>query len=382
VSQPATASHEADQSGPVESRTRILVDRYGVTIRWTTSGIAALFCLLSPRLSVWQIPICLIVIAWSIFRLTQRRRPTTTALLCADLAIACFVGLTTSLTTTATSVFNLAGLGVNVANPASLTFAWQPRRSVAALLCCTVIGCYLIGASLLDEVGPPWTTSAFYLLPIQAAVSRALVEILMPAARAADRAAAGRLRAVVELEVATARRAAEREHWAILHDTAASTLLMVGEGVPAAANDRIRRQATRDLRTLGQLGDEPDTGDTDLSAAVSSACRNQALPVDLRLPERLLVPSAVADATVRAIGELLTNVERHSGVDAATIELAANGNGFQVTIADAGSGFDPQRRGRGLTESVIGRMNRVGGVVDIRSTPGAGTVVELHWRPV
>jgi len=381
VSQPSTGQKGTAQPGPVESRTLILVDRYAVTIRWISAGIAAVFCLLSPRLSPWQVPICLIVIGWSVLRLTQRRQPTTSMMLCADLAVACFAGLTTSFTTTATSALNLAGLGVNVANPASLTFAWQPRRRVAALLCCTVIGCYLIGSSLVDGIGPPWTTSAFYLLLIQAAVSRALVEILMPAARAADRAAAGRLRAGVELEVATARRAAEREHWAILHDTAASTLLMVGEGVPATANDRIRRQATRDLTTLGQLGREPETGATDLARAISHASKDHALRIELRLPAQLPAPGPVAEATTRAIGELLSNVERHSGVDAATIDLAANGKGFRVTIADDGSGFDPHRRGRGLTESVIGRMNRVGGTVDIRSTPAAGTVVELSWQP-
>ena len=79
---------------------------------------------------------------------------------------------------------------------------------------------YLVGASMVDGVGPPWATPAFYLLPIQAAVSRALLELVIPAARAADRAAAARRATAVALEVATARRTAEREHWAVLHDTA------------------------------------------------------------------------------------------------------------------------------------------------------------------
>ena len=87
---------------------------------------------------------------------------TTGVLLCADLGVACFVGLTTPLTTSAIAVVNLAGLGVNVANPASLTFAWQPRRGVAAILCCTVIGSYWIGSSMVPGVGPAWTTSAFF----------------------------------------------------------------------------------------------------------------------------------------------------------------------------------------------------------------------------
>ena len=168
MTQPAVALRRPDPPGPVESRTLILIDRYGVTIRWISSGIAAIFCLLSPRLSMWQIPICLIVIGWSVLRLTQRRRPTTTALLCADLAVACFVGLTTALTTSATAVLNLAGLGVNVANPASLTFAWQPRRWLAAVLCCIVIACYLLGHPWWTGSGhpgphPPFTCCPFRL---------------------------------------------------------------------------------------------------------------------------------------------------------------------------------------------------------------------------
>ena len=58
-----------------ESRTRRLIDRYAVTIRWITALAAAVFCLLSPRVSGWQVPICLLVLAWAVFRLIRRRHP-------------------------------------------------------------------------------------------------------------------------------------------------------------------------------------------------------------------------------------------------------------------------------------------------------------------
>ena len=362
-----------------ESRTLRLIDRYAVTIRWITALVAAVFCLLSPRVSSWQVPICVLVLGWAVFRLIQRHRRTTPLLLALDAIVACVVGLTQPLTSTSTAVLTQTGFGLNTCNPASLTFAWRPRRAIAALLCSLVIVCYLVGASMVDGVGPPWSTPAFYLLPIQAAVSRALLELVIPAARSADRAAAARRSTAVALEVATARRAAEREHWAVLHDTAAATLLMVGEGVPPSADERIRRQARRDLRTLGASGDLTG-GVSGLADDLRRVVGDSALRVDLRITGEPRAPETVALATARAVGEALTNVERHAGVDTATVAARAVEGGFEVAISDEGAGFSSVA-GRGLSESVIARMERVGGNVDITSTPGHGTVVVLRWRP-
>ena len=362
-----------------ESRTLQLIDRYAVTIRWITALAAAGFCLLSPRVSSWQVPICLVVLGWAVLRLIQRRRPTTPFLLVLDTIVVCAVGLTQPLTSTPTAVLTQTGFGLNTCNPASLTFAWRPRRAMAAVLCALVITCYLIGASMVDGVGPPWSTPAFYLLPIQAAVSRALIELVIPAARAADRAAAARRSTAVALEVATARRAAEREHWAVLHDTAAATLLMVGEGVPPSADERIRRQARRDLRTLGASGDLTG-GVSGLADDLRRVVGDSALRVDLRITGEPRAPETVALATARAVGEALTNVERHAGVGAASVAARTVEGGFEVAISDEGAGFSSMETGRGLSESVIARMERVGGNVDITSTPGHGTVVVLRWR--
>jgi len=363
-----------------ESRTLRLIDRYAVTIRWITALVAAVFCLLSPRVSSWQVPICVLVLGWAVFRLIQRHRRTTPLLLVLDAIVACVVGLTQPLTSTSTAVLTQTGFGLNTCNPASLTFAWRPRRAIAALLCSLVIVCYLVGASMVDGVGPPWSTPAFYLLPIQAAVSRALIELVIPAARAADRAAAARRSTAVALEVATARRTAEREHWAVLHDTAASTLLMVGEGVPPSADERIRRQAGRDLLTVGATGDI--SGDVSgLADDLQRVVGDSPLRVALTIAGAPRVPERVALATARAVGEALTNVERHAGVDAATVSARTVDGGFEVAVSDDGAGFSSLDTGRGLRESVIARMERVGGHVDITSTPGQGTVVVLRWRP-
>jgi signal transduction histidine kinase len=54
---------------------------------------------------------------------------------------------------------------------------------------------------------------------------------------------------------------------------------------------------------------------------------------------------------------------------------------IQVWVRDRGVGFDYGAVAgdrRGLTESVVARMERVGGSATIRSTPGNGTEVSLQ----
>ena len=52
----------------------------------------------------------------------------------------------------------------------------------------------------------------------------------------------------------------------------------------------------------------------------------------------------------------------------------------EVFVRDRGPGFDsaavPADR-RGISESIVGRMERAGGHATVRSRPGAGTEVEL-----
>jgi signal transduction histidine kinase len=81
-----------------------------------------------------------------------------------------------------------------------------------------------------------------------------------------------------------------------------------------------------------------------------------------------------------ALEQCLVNVVRHAGVTEAWLAAAADAGEVSVTIVDEGVGFDPDAVPHdrlGLSESVVGRLERCGGTVRVWSSPGAGTSVHV-----
>ncbi|MEW5942338.1 MAG: type IV pili methyl-accepting chemotaxis transducer N-terminal domain-containing protein [Pseudomonadota bacterium] len=81
------------------------------------------------------------------------------------------------------------------------------------------------------------------------------------------------------------------------------------------------------------------------------------------------------------VQEALSNVRKHSG--ATRVEVETNRDGaYNITVCDNGRGFDPDDVGD-RAETHVGlkimkeRAHRIGGVFEINSTPGRGTVVRL-----
>lgn len=85
-------------------------------------------------------------------------------------------------------------------------------------------------------------------------------------------------------------------------------------------------------------------------------------------------------ALVAAAREAMVNACKHAGVQEVSVYAEVEDGVVSVFVRDRGVGFDPQDVGddrRGLAGSIRGRMERHGGTAKIRSTPGAGTEVEL-----
>jgi two-component system, NarL family, sensor histidine kinase UhpB len=85
-------------------------------------------------------------------------------------------------------------------------------------------------------------------------------------------------------------------------------------------------------------------------------------------------------AIYRIVQEALTNIGRHAEASLVEVELARGGYGTLLRIRDDGKGFDPgssKNGGLGL-EGMAERARVVGGELDLRSAPGAGTSLTVR----
>ena len=91
-------------------------------------------------------------------------------------------------------------------------------------------------------------------------------------------------------------------------------------------------------------------------------------------------PSAQTDALLDATRQALVNAVTHGG-EPVSVYCEAGGDQVEVFVRDHGDGFDvdavpPDRLG--IRESIVGRVRRRGGTVDIVSRPGWGTEVRMR----
>lgn len=93
-----------------------------------------------------------------------------------------------------------------------------------------------------------------------------------------------------------------------------------------------------------------------------------------------LAPDAPA-ALLGAIRACLENALHHSGANAAEVNLVYESDSVTVMVTDQGQGFDPAAIGEdrlGLRQSVVDRIESVGGDVRIWSSPGEGTSIVMR----
>ncbi len=193
-----------------------------------------------------------------------------------------------------------------------------------------------------------------------------------------------------ELAVAQAREEVARA----LHDGVLQTLAVVQRRAPDDDLVQLARSQERELReflfgTSPERVLQPNTDrEMDLGAALrdtaSRAEQIHGLPVQVVLVDATMsVPPEVIDAVTGAVGEALTNAAKHARASSVTVfaEVAEDGSLF-CSVKDDGAGFDPDRTvpGVGVTRSIRGRIESVGGRVEIDGRPGRGAEVRL-WVP-
>lgn len=173
-----------------------------------------------------------------------------------------------------------------------------------------------------------------------------------------------------------------------LHDHVLQGLAQIGRSTAITDTDATSwreevRQIAVDqhdqLRRAMQKDDEEHEGLRDALYALSHSFRGQ-LDVHLDLSRLTAEPAQrVAEALSGAVRESLRNTAKHSGVRAASVTAHDEGTSLRILIADQGRGFDPATapRGFGLHHSITRRLDEIGGAVRVRTSPGAGTTIDI-----
>lgn len=200
---------------------------------------------------------------------------------------------------------------------------------------------------------------------------------------------------------------AERGHMASqLHDNVTQLLcgvLVHGEALAgrlSSSDPLAKREAHRLCEMLGEAIGEAERISRSLRPSVLSqlgvgpvlreTCREFAartgLSVELACSKSSpRLPTETDLALYRILQKALGNVERHAHAHHVKVRLIRRRGSVQLTIEDDGIGFDPEsarvrrrtRGGLGLL-SMRERASYVGGVVNIASTQGSGTRIEIR----
>ncbi|MET8309543.1 ATP-binding protein [Micromonospora sp. NPDC005173] len=225
-------------------------------------------------------------------------------------------------------------------------------------------------------------------LLVQTACTAMMTAVMRRRIGRADQAFAEHQRLTRDALVARAAREAERRQNRDLHDTVLGTLTMVGLGAVPGRSAMFSERCAADLRALVALtdgGPVPGDGPVPLDGRLRTVPdRLPELRVSLELAS-CAVPASVADAITDSAYAALSNVVRHAPGARATLRLTRDAVAIVVEVADDGPGFDPASvppHRYGLRESVRGRMAAIGGRAEVRSAPGAGTVIRLEWPGV
>lgn len=107
--------------------------------------------------------------------------------------------------------------------------------------------------------------------------------------------------------------------------------------------------------------------------------RVSGVPADVRIEGSLETLSDLEKTSLfRIVQEGLTNIMRHAGARAVTVELDAKPERVELTIRDDGKGMKAGRRqGLGLM-GMAERVRELGGVLEVESAPGQGTCLRAR----
>jgi signal transduction histidine kinase len=267
---------------------------------------------------------------------------------------------------------------------AGLTVVWAPGRSKQHAFDPMVVRVFqvLAGVALmlagvismanrtggLSNVGASAAAIAVVVGGIAILAAPALGRLL----RALDDERAQRMRDDARAEVA-----------AHLHDSVLQSLVLIQRSDDSRKMAQLARRQERDLRAW--LYGAREVGEpTTLHMAIEAMAVETEADHDVRV-EAVVVGDHPLDEQARvflgAMREAIVNAARHSGAARVDVFVEADSSELVGYVRDTGCGFDPAsvpRDRRGISESIVGRVERHGGTTSLTSRTGAGTEVEIR----
>lgn len=171
-----------------------------------------------------------------------------------------------------------------------------------------------------------------------------------------------------------------------LHDSVLQTLSLIQNN----ADDPVRtaqlaRKQERELRNwlYGPTATEP--GGIRLGTAIEQAASEVEETHGVQIDVVAVGDTGAAvhgdiRRLIAATREAMHNAALHSGQNRIDVFVERLPHAIEIFVRDTGKGFDVDEVAgdrRGVSESILGRMQRAGGSATIHSTPGEGTEVEL-----
>jgi signal transduction histidine kinase len=256
------------------------------------------------------------------------------------------------------------------ASPTSVATAWSERGIWVRVL----VGLALLGLGIVGIVVPRIDLlDAVQALVAAGAVVAGVTVIALPWVTAwARRRQAERYAAV---------RAEERAAMAArVHDSVLQTLTLIQR----RADDpkEVARLARTEERALRSWLYAPAGSTGSLAGALAEVVATTEADYDVRI-DLVTVGDAVVDdrvaALVAATREAVVNAAKHAGAPA-TVYAEVSDEEVEVNVKDRGRGFDPAAVAadrHGLRQSIVARLESLGGRALVRSAPGEGTEVRL-----
>jgi len=166
-----------------------------------------------------------------------------------------------------------------------------------------------------------------------------------------------------------------------LHDSVLQTLAVIQKSASDSATvARLARRQEKELREwlYGEAPDE-ESAITSLKEVIAELEATYPVAVELvSVGDHEM--TVEVDAVVRAAREAILNAAKHSGASQIDVYAEMSEEKAEVYVRDRGRGFKPDDIGddrMGIRRSIIDRMQRYGGTVDIRSTVDEGTEIHL-----